>query len=420
MMAVLLALLLAGPQESPEKNVDALIVRLRDGDLEAREAASRDLVALGDPAIVAIEKAAAAESDPETLTRLKAAVDRIRRNVQAAKVAPPLKPVTVSASGVLLRDLLKDLCGQAGVEYVCEGGIGDRKITVEAEKEPLLRVIDRICARDGGISPEVVDGKLKLTSTKWMPEPSAYTDGYRIRIRKTVLTETVEGDSVKTSVALYFELDAQPDHKFKGNSVTLPSAAILPGGDAVTVKGLGDMSARVGGWIAAGVGAPIIDGVAVGVEAAEALDRICLIKDLPAGVERLESLKIGARYRYSVGLKTVTIPLSSKNFDKLPDIPYHVNFSGAQLVFQPSENCRAPLEDYVDLEQMVLIGKDGKEAKLTPLAGGMRARQYYYQSERLFQGETPQLRLQIMDAFDRDVEFEFKNIPLRKAREVDN
>jgi hypothetical protein len=412
MTAVFLALLLAVPQEPLEKQVASLVVRLRADELEAREGASREMIALGESAIGPIEKAAAGSSDPETVTRLKGIVDQIRRNVIIAKVAPPVKLVTVSAKEMPLRDFLKDVCGQAGVEFACDAA-GHRTVTLAANKQPVLQVLDRACAESGDLTATNGDGRLRISAGKWAGDPTAYAEGYRIRIKKIVLTDTIEGGAARTSVALYFELDAQPDHKVRGTSMTLPRAAALPGGGDIAVKGLAEMSSRVGGWIAAGVGAPVIDGVAVNVEAVETLDRVCLIKDLPPGIKKLDSLKVTGRFRYSVGFKSIILPLSGRNYDKLPEIPYHVNFSGAQLVFQPAEMTRAPLEDFVDLDQLTLIGKDGKETKLTPLAGGMRARQYYYQSEQSFQGETPQLRLQVMDALDREVEFELKDIKLR-------
>src|SRR5687767_15985788 len=100
MTVALLLVLLATPQDSIEKQVSSLLERLRADEIEAREAAAKEMIALGEPAIDAIEKAAAACADAETAARLKAIAVQVRRNALIVKVAPPAKRVTVSASGV--------------------------------------------------------------------------------------------------------------------------------------------------------------------------------------------------------------------------------------------------------------------------------------------------------------------------------
>jgi hypothetical protein len=415
MMSAMIALLLTAPQDSLEKRLPAILERLRADDIEQREGAAKELITLGESAIETLEKAAGAASDGETAARLKAVVVQIRRNALVLKVAPPAKSVTVSATDVPLREFLKDVCGQAGVDFTCDGATGDRPVTVEAKNEPLLQVVDRACAARGDLVSSIADGRLKIAAGKGAGEATAYAEGYRLRVRKTVLTETIEAGATRTSITLYLELDAQPDQKIRGTAVTLPRAATVPGGGEVAVKGVTDLANRMAGWAGSASGAVVIDGVAVTVEAGESCDRICLIKEVPAGLTKLDSLKIGARFRYSVGLKPITVPLNMRSNDRLPDIPYNVVFTSQQLYFMPIDASRpVPLEDFIDLETMTLVGKDGKESKLTSMAGGMRRGQYYYQvATPLQNSDSPQLRLQVFDAFDRDVEFELKDVRLR-------
>jgi hypothetical protein len=414
MVVLGLAILLLHPQESFDKQVSLLLDRIRAEEVEAREAALKEMIALGEPAIDAIEKAAAACADAETAARLKSTVTQIRRNAMILKVAPPVKRVTVSASGVPLRDFLKDVCGQAGVEYFCDGAAAEKPVTIEAREEPLLQVIDRACAARGDIAVSSVEGKLKLVSGSSGGGASAYAQGYRVRVKRRVLTETAEAGTVKTSAVLYFDLDAQPDHKVRGATMSLPRTAAISGGD-LQIRGL-DANPRMGGWFGAGTSAIVVDGVAVTVEGYDSLDRICLIKEVPAGLKSLASLKVGARFRYSVGMKQISVNMTMRGSDRLPDVPFNIQYAGPQQIyFMAIDQTRGlALEDFIDVETMVLVGKDGRENKLSSVPGGMKGRHYLFQTERpMASGETLQLRVQTIDSLDRDVEFELKDIKLR-------
>jgi hypothetical protein len=114
----------------------------------------------------------------------------------------------------------------------------------------------------------------------------------------------------------------------------------------------------------------------------------------------------------------VTAPLSMKGGEKLSDIPFNVTYTGQQVYFMPQDNAKSPsLEDFVDVDSMVLVGKDGKENKLSANPGGgmRRAFQYIFHCEKpLVATDAPQLKIQLIDAFERDVEFELKDVRLRE------
>ncbi|HZL72519.1 MAG TPA: hypothetical protein VFC86_08665 [Planctomycetota bacterium] len=415
MKAALLFLVFAVLQDPLDKRIAGLLERMLSEEIERREAAAKEMIALGEPAIEKLEKAAADTADPETASRLKAVVIQIKRNALIVKVAPPVKLVTVSAKDVPLKDFLADVCAQAGVEYLCDSPAADRTVTVEAKGEPVLQVIDRACASRGDVIATLAEGRLKVANGKYAADPAAYIEGYRIRVKKTVVTEVIEAGAAKTSIALYFEVDAQPDQKVRVFTMTPPRAAKAPGGGEVSFKSLQEAGLRMGGWIQAGV-ALVVDGVAVTVEGTESLDRICLIREAPAGLKRLESIKVPARFRYSVGHKQTSMQLSRGQYEKMPDIPYQVHFSGQQLYFIATDQrgMTAPLEDFIDLDALTLVGKEGKEVTVSPMAGAMRGRQYVYTSASSFQAnDIPQLRMKTIDAFDREVEFELKDVKLR-------
>jgi hypothetical protein len=417
MTPVLLALLIV-PQDSLDNRVRGLVEKLGSDEISIREEALENLVALGEPALALLEKAAAATSDAEAGQRLKVVLERIRRNAVVAKVAPPAKLVTVSAKEVPLRDFLKDVCGQAGVPFQCDDASAARPVTLEARGEPLLRVVDRACAALADVRPAVSDGRLRVAAGKYVDAPSAYAGAHRVRIRKSVVTEVTDLEGARTSVVLYFDLDAQPDHKVRSSVVTAPAAAALSGGGEATFKTLAE-GRRTYGHMMGRTGVMIIDGITVGYDAEDSPDRTCYLKEAPAGIRRLESLKVRAKFRYAVGTRPVSVPIGINRMDRIPDTPYSVQLSGQQMYIMATDRGvgggTTPLEDLIDLDSLSLVDKDGKEVKLSSMGGMMKGLQYYYQLDRAFRAEdAPQLKYNVVDAVDRDVEFEFKDVKLRE------
>src|SRR5688572_22990320 len=240
MTPLLLALILCStPQDDVEKKVTALLERLRADDIETREAAIKEMIDLGEAAIESIDKAAAGSTEPATIERLNIVATQIRRQAQIRKAAPPVKRVTVSAKDVPLRDFLKDVCGQAGVEYSYDGATGDQPVTVEAKDEPFLSVVDRACESRGDLMTFLADSRLKVIPAKGAADPRAYVDGYRLRVRKTAVTDVHEAGAVKTSIALYFEVDAPPDHQVRGITLTASRTAEI-GDSELPVRNLAE------------------------------------------------------------------------------------------------------------------------------------------------------------------------------------
>jgi len=406
------------PQETLDDRVRALVEKLASDDIAVREAAVGSLVELGEPALALIEKAAAAAADPETGTRLKVVLERIRRNVIVAKAAPPAKLVTVSAKEVPLRDFLKDACGQAGIPFLCEEAVGGRPITLEARGEPILQVVDRACALHGDVLASVVENRLRIVPGKSAASPAAYSGAHRVRLRKSVVTETTDSEGATTSVVLYFDLDAQPDHKFRSALVSGPAAGVPAGGGEASFKSLAG-GRHTYAHMMGRTGVMVVDGVNIGYDVTDAPDRICYLKEAPAGLRRLDSLKVRAKYRYAIGLSPVAVPVPVGRMERIPDTPYSVQLSGQQLFIMATDRGMGggatPLEDFIEMESLKLVDKDGKEAKLNSMGGAARGLQYYYQLDRAFRAEdAPQLKFNVVDAVERDVEFELKDVKLRE------
>jgi hypothetical protein len=80
---------------------------------------------------------------------------------------------------------------------------------------------------------------------------------------------------------------------------------------------------------------------------------------------------------------------------------------------RPGQRSPPPLQDLIDLDSLVVVDGAGKENKLTCQKQGSRALQYQYQAERDLKDEEMTLKYSLIDAVDREVEFELRDVKLR-------
>ena len=127
--------------------VAALIGQLGSPDYRAREAASRELVALGEPALEAAREAAATSEDLEVARRAADAAERIATDVDAARTLAPAL-VELSADHKPLLEVLADVRKQTGYKVGVAGpSTGGIPVTVTTGgKVPFWEAIDRLCA----------------------------------------------------------------------------------------------------------------------------------------------------------------------------------------------------------------------------------------------------------------------------------
>lgn len=108
MTLVMLVALLASPASAPaersasEKEIVALIARLDDADFRVREAAEKRLVAIGRPALPALE-AAAKSGDAEVGARARRIIDAVTLPADAVTLPADVDPARFRAAPVVLR-----------------------------------------------------------------------------------------------------------------------------------------------------------------------------------------------------------------------------------------------------------------------------------------------------------------------------
>lgn len=412
-----LAILLV-PQEPLEDRVRAIVGRLAAEGIEDREQASKDLLALGLPALSLLERRLESTPEGEVRTRIKSVVERLRRMAKVAELSPPVRLVTASAKETPLRSLLADLGRQSQVVVECADGVADRPVTLEIKREPVLQAIDRICLGRGDLVAVTAEGKVKVTAGAPVKTPTAYADGFRFRLRKSAVHEVGDFGKRRTDIVLHAVFDAQPDQRFK-SVAQLPECIVTsPEGESLKMRNGGGLP--VTSYMSTGAkNYAVVDDVMVSLDEGDQLELTLILKEAPAGLKSLGLLRVRARYRFSVGLIPASATLTgSKRASTLGDTPYAIHMGGGRNVYfyaatRPGQPVPPQLPDLVDMDSLVIVDSSGKENRLTLQPARGRGTQYSFQSERELKDEEMTLKYNLLDAVDQDVEFELKDVKLR-------
>ncbi len=401
--------LVLGAQDPLERRIDELVARFAEDEIEKREEAFRALVDLGEPALPILKKLANSRKDAEVLARLRAASRQIEENVARSKVYRPARPVTLRAREAPLRDVVRDACAQAGVEFEVPASLGDRKVTLEADREPLLKALDRLCAGLGGVSTEIAEGKVRFVNEKFPACPAAYADGFRARLKRVTTFGVNDFNQPTATVILYFAFDAQPDLRPRSVAYADAPRAEAPSGE-LTFKPV--WMGRRGGMSSSGArGIMTVDDVPIPFDADVRIETACFLKDGPAALGRLDRLRVKAKYRFSTGIRPVKCSLSSKGeVTVLENLPVRATFMGSYVQLMPT-GADVRLEDLLDVNSVSIVGKDGKEEKCVPTHSSPS---YYLFRCNADASVNPELQLSVYDGiFEKEVEFELRDVPLR-------
>jgi hypothetical protein len=145
---------LAQPQTAPvdatPERIQGLITRLASPQFREREAASRELETLGEPALAALGQAAAS-ADPETCRRAAELVERIDTRLTTARLLTPTR-IQLNYTDVPLVAAVEDLVRRTGAplrlphtpfHYL------NRTVTVATGPVPYWQALDLVCRRAG-------------------------------------------------------------------------------------------------------------------------------------------------------------------------------------------------------------------------------------------------------------------------------
>lgn len=402
-MLVVLALLL---QDPVAEKVKAHAAKLRAEEIETREDAARALVELGETALPSLQALEAAEADAETKARLKTIVEQIRKAAARAKVYRAPKPVTISAKDRPLRDVVREACDQAGVPFEVSGD-ADKGVTLEAKDRPLLEVLDRLGTW------EMADGRIRVTSAKPSPRSAAYADAFRARVRRVLTSYVNDFDATSATIVVYFNFDAQPGVRPVGTTLTAEVVGVDGQGREQKFKPV--MMGQMGGSNSSGSrGNVTVDGISIPWDEETRIEHAAFLKDAPGDLAKLASLKVKTKFRFAGGTKTVSCSWGSGKREeaRLGDLPIRVTFSGGSSIHLRHNDFRSRFDDLIDLSTAKIVTKDGKEhdCTVTHTHSGWA----FLQCPAAVAGTESELRIGAFDdVFERDVEFEVKDLKLR-------
>jgi hypothetical protein len=184
-----------------------LLRRLEDDRLEAREQAQEALVALGEPVIPVLETALLSAS-PETRARLEDTLARIRISVEVRGVYREGPLIRLKGEARPLTAVLADLERQSGVKMDASAVDPEAPVGVEAEDEPLLKVLDRLCEGCLDRSFELPEGGgVRFLKEMHPSGPAAYVGPFRIRAAQVYGLRGTDFKGVVTNASLTLTAD---------------------------------------------------------------------------------------------------------------------------------------------------------------------------------------------------------------------
>jgi RNA polymerase sigma factor (sigma-70 family) len=131
-----------------------LIDQLGSDTFDDREKATKELDAIGAPALDALRKAARG-GDPERKKRAQDLVEKIEMREEAARLLTP-KRVRLAYQDTPLADAVADFCKQSGYDLILldpDGKLKDREITLDTGEVTFWQAFDQFCRKASLVEP---------------------------------------------------------------------------------------------------------------------------------------------------------------------------------------------------------------------------------------------------------------------------
>lgn len=164
LVAVLMSFSLraAPPDSADAARIVKLIAQLGSGSFTEREQASKELDAIGLPALEPLKKAAQSP-DAETRRRAEELISRIEARQESSRLLAPTR-VTLSLQETPLPEAVGQLSRKSGQSIVLGGDAkkyADRKVTLEIKDLPFWQALDEFCAKTGLVEAGSVEMPLQ-------------------------------------------------------------------------------------------------------------------------------------------------------------------------------------------------------------------------------------------------------------------
>lgn len=407
---ILILILSVLTQESDPARVRELVAQLSSDSIRERELAARQLAALGEAVVPVIEQIRKELLPAETAERLKTILVEIRRSAVRETVCPPVRPVSIDARDQPLGEILKDLGRQGGVELSTGVVRPSRRISFAAQREPLLKALDRLAEALGEVRVGEADGRLLFETGKPPRCPTAYGEGFRARLKRIIVTEQNRFEAPELAVVLYIEMSRLPTIKPRFVRYAGTPVGTDPDDRQVFFK-----PAFASGMATAqsGSGVVLIEDVPVPFDAEHPLADACVLKGAPADLRVLSSLTVRIRAGFAAGSRTLTWRVTEGRVVQAPaDMPVQVMLGGGNILIIRSNSCESSLDSLLQMESIV-VRKGDEKFQTMPMRADPNRRIYRLDGPATRGGETTVEISAFGDLFEREVAFEFRDVRLR-------
>jgi hypothetical protein len=222
----ILGLALLPFQEDLERRLDALLPRLAEESLEAREAAVVELVSLGEAALPLLRNRAGGAAG-EIRARLLDAVHRIETRSTLAKYLPPLRSVTLDFKNRPAREAFEEIARQGRFPLEVSEGAAAAAVSLSLKAVPPLEALDAACSASGcswrvdqhfyGIrrrraaAPPAEGPRVQIFSNRAPAYPSSVVRHYRFSVQSVTLSKSLNFNATQRNANLGFQAAWLPD-----------------------------------------------------------------------------------------------------------------------------------------------------------------------------------------------------------------
>jgi hypothetical protein len=143
----------------PSNRVGRLITQLGNDAFVQREAAMKQLEAIGPPALEALRKSVNSP-DPEIKRRVRELVQRLEKRAETEKALAPTK-VRLSCKDTPLNEVLAGFAKKSGATLAFQGDrarLTERRLTLDTGEVPFWQALDQVCRKAGLADSELSVG----------------------------------------------------------------------------------------------------------------------------------------------------------------------------------------------------------------------------------------------------------------------
>jgi hypothetical protein len=352
--------------------VEELVEQLGDEDPASRAQAEGRLVRMGSRIIPALRQAALASRDAEIRARALNAVSLIETEAKLSKVYREARRASLRLAKADAKTAFEEIERAFGVPFQNAGRLPEGTVSVNLQDATILEAMDAVCAQLKSISYDFDSGKIRLTTSPYVPSPRAYADSFRVRV--VSLTKTVEStfDKLTASMMVKLAADWGPDVKPLDGYVIEVAEALGAGGEKLAVTNPYGPNAMNPMWqvqrMRGGMGP----------------ETVLTVTDLLPSLSKIASMKARATFRFPLENREIRIENPTTNTEVTVG-EYKItvqNVSSNYVIMNiscTSDSAAAGLADSLDFESFEVIDKENnkEKAQVHPTGGGNRSFQFY-------------------------------------------